>query len=365
MATVREEIQQVEDGLGPKIDNVTNTLFAAFQILDETKGATVAINQFWQSRSALLDGLGFDVSDIRQIAGQVKTNTDRLQAIETAIVSIDTKLNDTNDRLLQVLAAMALLKLDTAGIASIETKLTSFISGQNMQFIANRVATIETYLYNTIAALYMDAGGFQTFTGPTIQDLLATIQTASVDTANVLNESILTQMGSIQVNTQDALPLLQQIADCSCDGGSQGGLCDEYTAELPGSAIYSPTGLYAINYSGPNGGSGIQNIRAFYLFDTWITPTSSISSGGKTWSTTSGGNAVIYGPSAPNVAIVNNTDVEINFASFNTDLEEWQNGTIPAGQCSQLNGGTANGFVLYSYAIPTSLDIRARVGAVG
>lgn len=307
---------------------------------------------------------------LAQYMGDVRTNTNVLPDIHTKVVQlgidateINNKVNDTNDRLAQLLITAGLIKADTGWIDDIEERLRGYVSDTNTGDIHTRLDGVRNEILY-LRSVFMDINNTTWGDNPIANYAFANYNNL-LGAAESL-QGILTRTGDTKVATEAALPLLEAIRDCSCDDETGTGVCADFTAELTGEADIHNNSEYGVTFSDDNGGDGFQ-AEWVITFPTWVSPTSQVTEATDNREWESNIVAAIYGPDAPTAGIYNDGPVALTLFVGTLGEPGWVQEIIGPEQCYEPPRGPTKFWSLCCIdtepgTIPSA---RLRVNAVG
>lgn len=199
----------------------------------------VLLSRIADASEAILAALTSLQTDI----GAIASNTALLAEIRDATVNtaanaaisagqsseINGKMNDANDRLLALVTALGLVKLDTANIQPLLDAFNAFTESETLRTTNDLLLRVAERLDWTQTIFAPKLTG--NYTGIPFATRLLEIYTRTNDVAN--NTQFLNfHLTNIDNNTSQMPPLLTAIRDCTCGGTEPRSVCDDYTAEI-------------------------------------------------------------------------------------------------------------------------------------
>lgn len=299
------------------------------------------------SQQSSLDTIAINSGLQLAALGLIKADTSslsRLEPIELSAVNL-VRLETIQDDILRLRKAMA-TSVQYLGVDSSENTLLGrlYDTERAIDAVKRIIATDDTYdglesntsrlygfaktLRDELSGVFSNPDDNLNGTGLSFGDLLSSIFSST--------QSVLAQ-ASITVTTLEThTPILQTIADCSCepiDGGGPTGLCVDYTGTIDADSkdyASSVTSTFAV------GGGGIYN-RVFF---TWLAGTSTITLNNV--SAVNDAASPVFLPydvplALANIGTTGNIGYQV-FSSYNEGDDQTQ---IPPGRC--VNIGTQVG----------------------
>ncbi len=303
MSNLTDKFADLETILVNQHDELMSALAPISAAVDNLSTA-VAAQTIYQQRTA------DNTADILTAILQVVNNTDRLSTIQGTLEdsklvldSVDSKLNDTNDRLAQALVILAAMKLDTAKLEAIRALHATFYGREVFADVLGAVG-VTTGAVNQLRSYFF---GFSpaNYGGTKFADLMTALM---LQLTNLVNNTLAIE-GHTQLTSAHLLEnqvILEAIRDCSCDASGGEVNCDEATGTFNADRIILTDTTEDLYWENGLGQTGSYNLAYIYTWPQFVAENDLYDdpSGPGFASIAAGGG--MYGPPAPKACVENN-----------------------------------------------------------
>lgn len=363
MTNLTQKQDELENLLTQQNNAVLNLLGQQLVVFSNLGGAV-------QQMIVNLEQLNTKTQSILDNTNRLSTIQGTLEETRIDVGLINGKMNDANDRLLAIVAALGLIKGDTSNIEPIRTRLLSFLGNVLFSQTNTEIVTLNTKLESLLRWAF---AGTEGSIYPTAYDTLQDYLDLMIDNIKNVRGSVIDQGQTTNTNLTEVINGSDAINDnlllllaCLCQEPppDPAGFCSDGTI-LSGALLQGPqNGIdWFFDYAG-NGVSSSTPIRRFIRFSNWFGPTNTIIGSNEAWTTTGG--AAIYKHESARARIRNNGPATIIVGMCGVPQNDWLFEEVTAGQTFEVQQGVGYGCTFATNEVnPESVNVELCIAAVG